>query len=65
VKSRTERLKTLARYRNATDTGPIPESIVFADDEMLVGQRVGSPHTARMPNVVAEDTWDLFRILLR
>ena len=27
--------------------------------------RAGSGHTARMPNVVAEDTWDLFRVLLR
>ena len=65
IKARTERLKPLARYRNAQDTSPTPESIVFADDEMLVGRRVGSGHTARMPNVVAEDTWDLFRVLLR
>ncbi len=65
VKGRTERLKTLVRYRNPNDTCPMPESLVFADDEVLAGQRVGAPHTARMPNVVAEDTWDLFRILLR
>jgi hypothetical protein len=65
VKARTERLKGLARYRNPNDTSPIPESLAFAEDDVLAGQTLGGASLARMPNVLAEDTWDLFRILLR
>ena len=64
VKSRTERLKNLARYRNPNDTSPIPESVAFSEDDVLAGAPLGQS-MARMPNVVAEDTWDLYRILLR
>ena len=65
VKTRTERLKGLARYRNPNDTSPVPESLAFAEDDVLAGQALGGAALARLPNVVAEDTWDLFRILLR
>lgn len=64
VKVRTDRLKQIARYRNPTDTSPTSESIAFAEGDILAGEVVGAS-SARMPNVLAEDTWDLFRVLLR
>ena len=64
VMVRTERLKQIARYRNATDTSPTPESIAFSEGDVLAGETLGAS-AARMPNVLAEDTWDLFRVLLR
>jgi hypothetical protein len=64
VKARSERLKQIARYRGANDTSPMPESIAFSEGDVLAGETLGAS-AARMPNVLAEDTWDLFRILLR
>ena len=64
VKSRSERLKQIARYRSPSDSSPTPESIGFSEGDMLAGEALGAS-AARMPNVLAEDTWDLFRILLR
>jgi len=64
VKVRSERLKQIARYRGATDSTPTPESIAFSEGDVLAGETLGAS-VARMPNVLAEDTWDLFRILLR
>ncbi|MBV9697853.1 MAG: hypothetical protein JO005_13075 [Gammaproteobacteria bacterium] len=65
VKARTERLRQIARYRNPTDTSPVPESVGLCDGDVLSGEPLGATQAARMPNVLAEDTWDLFRILLR
>jgi hypothetical protein len=65
VKSRSERLKTGTRYRNGSDTTPLPESIAFGEGDVLADQPLGGAYAARMPNVLAEDTWDLFRVLLR
>ena len=64
VKVRSERLKQIARYRGANDSSPTPESIAFSEGDVMAGESVGA-NAARMPNVLAEDTWDLFRILLR
>jgi chromosome segregation ATPase len=64
VKGRSERLKQIARYRGPNDTSPTPESIAFVEGDVLAGETLGAS-LARMPNVLAEDTWDLFRILLR
>jgi hypothetical protein len=64
VKTRSERLKQIARYRGANDSSPTPESIAFGEGDVLAGETLGAS-AARMPNVLAEDTWDLFRILLR
>jgi hypothetical protein len=61
VKQRSDRLKQTARYRNNTDTSPTAESIAFGEGDVLGGEALG----VRMPNVLAEDTWDLFRVLLR
>jgi hypothetical protein len=64
ITSRTERLKQVARYRGATDTAPTADSLAFSEGDVLANDPVGAT-SARMPNVLAEDTWDLFRILLR
>ena len=64
VKVRSERLKQIARYRGANDSSPTPESIAFSEGDVLAGETLGAS-VARMPNVLAEDTWDLFRVLLR
>lgn len=65
VKARSERLKQICRYRGANDSSPTPESIAFGEGDVLAGETLGANAAARMPNVLAEDTWDLFRILLR
>jgi hypothetical protein len=64
VKLRSERLKQIARYRGPNDSSPTPESIAFSEGDVLAGETLGAS-AARMPNVLAEDTWDLFRVLLR
>jgi hypothetical protein len=64
ITSRTERLKQVARYRGPTDTAPTAESLAFCEGDVLSNDPLGTS-SARMPNVLAEDTWDLFRILLR
>jgi hypothetical protein len=64
ITSRTERLKQIVRYRSATDTSPTNESLAFSEGDALDNEPAGVT-AARMPNVLAEDTWDLFRILLR
>jgi len=58
VKERSERLRQVARYRNPADTAPTPESVAFSDDPI-------EPGAVALPNVLAEDIWDLFRVLLR
>ncbi len=65
VKSRSESLRQGARYRNGADTAPTPESISLGETDVLAGAPLGSQVAIRMPNVLGEDTWDLFRVLLR
>jgi hypothetical protein len=64
IKARTERLKQSARYRGPGDTAPAAESLAFSEGDAMAGHASGAA-AARMPNVLAEDTWDLFRVLLR
>jgi hypothetical protein len=64
VRARFDRLKKLVRYRNTTDTVPTPESIAVSEGDALAAPAVGAG-VAKLPNVLAEDTWDLFRVLLR
>jgi hypothetical protein len=64
IASRTERLKQVVRYRGPTDTSPTSDSLAFSEGDVLANEPMGV-RSARMPNVLAEDTWDLFRILLR
>lgn len=65
VKGRSESLRQLARYRNGMDTTPTPESVSLGETDVLAGAPLGAQVAVRMPNVLAEDTWDLFRVLLR
>jgi hypothetical protein len=64
IAGRTERLKKVAKYRSATDTSPTSDSLAFTEGDVMSSEPQGTA-AARMPNVLAEDTWDLFRILLR
>ena len=65
VKARSDDLRQRARYRNATDTAPTAESMALADTDVLAGRPLGTQAAVNMPNVLGEDTWDLFRVLLR
>jgi len=60
VKERGERLRKRARFRNANETVPTSESLAMAE-----GDAPAAAAAAPLPNVLAEDTWDLFRVLLR
>ena len=64
VKVRSERLKQVARYRNSADTAPTTDSIGYSEGDVLATEAAGGG-AAKMPNVLAEDTWDLFRVLLQ
>ncbi|HKZ72886.1 MAG TPA: hypothetical protein VJ011_02410 [Steroidobacteraceae bacterium] len=64
IRARTERLRQSGRYRAPADTVPTAESLAFSEGDALSGH-AGGAAAARMPNVLAEDTWDLFRVLLR
>jgi hypothetical protein len=64
VKQRSDRMKQVARYRAATDAAPTAESLAFSEGDALDGEQ-GDVSAVRMPNVLAEDTWDLYGVLLR
>ncbi|HQX79077.1 MAG TPA: hypothetical protein PLC64_10185 [Steroidobacteraceae bacterium] len=64
LRARTDRLRQLARYRDNADTVPTPDSIGMAEGDVLDRGAQGA-NAARLPNVLAEDTWDLFRTVLR
>ncbi len=64
IKVRSDRLKLVARYRNPPDTTPNADSIAFSEGDVLGTEALGAD-AAHLPNVLAEDTWDLYRILLR
>jgi hypothetical protein len=53
----------VARYRGPKDTAPQVECLAPSEGDVLALPAQGG--TARLPNVLAEDTWDLFRVLLR
>jgi len=60
IRARTDHLGTYATYRGATDTCPTTDSIGAAGADVLAAGAL-----PRVPNVLAEDTWDLFRVLIR
>jgi hypothetical protein len=64
VRKRSERLKQVSRYRNPTDTAPTTDSIAYSEGDVMAVEAAGGG-ASRMPNVLGEDTWDLFRVLLR
>ena len=64
IRVRSERLKRVARYRGNNDGAPTTDSIALSEGDVLETAAMGAD-AGRLPNVLAEDTWDLFRILLR
>jgi hypothetical protein len=64
VAQRTERLRATATYLGEFETVPIPESCGVSEGDVLAHGSQGVT-AARLPNVLAEDTWDLFKVLLR
>jgi len=65
IKVRSERLQRVASYRGAADTSPVANSLAFSEGDVLAAAAALGADAAQLPNVLAEDTWDLFRILLR
>jgi hypothetical protein len=55
IRAQTERLQPLVSYRGPADTCPTSDSLAAEPGS-------ADPH---VPNVLAEDCWDLFRVLLR
>jgi hypothetical protein len=64
VAQRSDRLRGSAAYLGDFETVPIPESCGVSEGDVLAHGSQGVT-AARLPNVVAEDTWDLFKVLLR
>jgi hypothetical protein len=64
VAPRVERLRSTASYAGDQETIPLPESCGVSEGDVLTHGSQGVA-AARLPNVLAEDTWDLFKILLR
>jgi hypothetical protein len=64
VAVRSERLRGSAAYLGDFDTVPIPESCGVSEGDVLAHGSHGVT-AAKLPNVVAEDTWDLFKVLLQ
>ncbi len=65
IRGRGDRLQSVARYRGPSDTAPTNDSLAFSEGDVLSGAALGARAAAGLPNVLAEDTWDLFRVLLR
>jgi hypothetical protein len=61
IRARAERLKSLARYRGPKDTAPQVDCLAPSEGDVITQGGTKAP----LPNVLAEDTWDLFRVLLR
>lgn len=64
IRARVERLRKLVRYGAAEDTFPTADSVAPAPPVPPTQAAKHAP-AGRPLNVLAEDTWDLFRILLR
>lgn len=64
VAQRSVRLRATATYLGEFETVPIPESCAVSEGDVLAHGSQGVV-SARLPNVLAEDTWDLFSVLLR
>ncbi len=64
VQQRGERLRSTAAYLADHETVPIPESCGVAEGDVLAYGSQGVT-AARLPNVLVEDTWSLFKVLLR
>jgi hypothetical protein len=61
VKTKLERLRASSEYRNSADTVPTADSLVAVPDLDPEKPRMAPPAW----NVLAEDYWDLYTVLLR
>jgi hypothetical protein len=61
VKAKLDRLRASTEYRNSADTVPTADSVVSVADVDLDKPRAAPPAW----NVLAEDYWDLYTVLLR
>lgn len=61
---RSERLRSTAAYLGEHETQPIPESCGISEGDILAHGSNGVT-AAKLPNVLAEDTWDLLKVLLQ
>jgi hypothetical protein len=61
VKTKLERLRATSEYRNSADTVPTADSLVAMPDPDPQKPRAAPPAW----NVLAEDYWDLYTVLLR
>jgi hypothetical protein len=64
LRLRSDKLVQMARYRSDEDTIPAPESLMAAPVESVARTPRGM-NSAQLPNVLGEDTFELFRVLLR
>jgi hypothetical protein len=64
IKQRSERIRQVARYMEPTDAAPSADSLAFCDSEGEADE-AARLEAARMPNVLAEDTWGLYSVLLK
>jgi hypothetical protein len=64
VAQRSERLRSTAAYLGEFETVPVPESCGVSEGDVMAHGSQGVT-AAKLPNVVAEDTWDLFKVLLK
>jgi hypothetical protein len=64
IRMRAEQLKSVARYRGPKDSAPLVDCLAPPEGDVLAMPAEGGA-ASRLPNVLAEDTWDLFRVLLR
>ena len=61
VKAKMERLRGTCEYRNSADTVPTADSLAAPADP----QKEGAGQSAPQWNVLAEDYWDLYTLLMR
>jgi hypothetical protein len=61
---RSERLRRSAAYLSEFDTVPIPESCCVSHGDVLAHGSHGVT-AAKLPNVVAEDTWGVLKVMLQ
>ena len=65
LKIKLERLRTTCDYRNAADTVPTADSLAPGGAPEEVDRPARRPQAAAAWNVLAEDYWDLYSVLLR
>jgi hypothetical protein len=64
LKAKLDRLRATCDYRNNADTVPTADSLAPAAAELDLGKPAKAPAAAAW-NVLAEDYWDLYTLLLR